>query len=417
MEDIQKKFNLPKYIHGKSFADASKLIEKKFDGRTDKEAMDTKNDLMSRLRDAQEYLKEAQAYKEESSRPQEPTHTMPDGTVMPGEQHQYMHGGYKKTNDYNHGGPHNVMPPDDLTEFLKRNAPRTEVQGVTNEIPTYEAAYPDEANPQFALEDNKTPSLDGSDPTQYEIQKAEGLGDTLNQEEVKSLANNNEVPTLTPEMVINMSSSSEGKGKGKEKKGLDKDKISKLLTTAGGLVPSAMNLAQLASLKKAGKYQGAKLNSTYEKQITDEAALQNAQAVESRAQRNAMRSNSGSQAMLLNNLRGQGLNALKAQGDAYMKSRLNNQEENRRQNAFNARQEEANVAYSRQDDMINMQNEGAYDSTKSALMAGLATDVGKMSKEALFKKYPELMGMDYDWLGKFSGKDKKKKNKNKTQDS
>ena len=43
MKEITKKFNLPKYIHGKSFAEASKLIEKKFKGRSDKEAMDTKN--------------------------------------------------------------------------------------------------------------------------------------------------------------------------------------------------------------------------------------------------------------------------------------------------------------------------------------------------------------------------------------
>lgn len=350
MEDIQKKFNLPKYIHGKSFADASKLIEKKFNGRTDKEAMDTKNDLMSRLRDAQEYLKETQAYKEESSKPQEPTHTMPDGTVMPGEQHQYMHGGYKKTNDYNHGGLHDdIMPP-----------------GM------------------------------GRDPFS---------------------TGNNQEEDLDVAVITEKENENENDGNGKFFNDDRKEKIENALISTGRLAPAAMNLAQLASLKKAENYRGARLNSTYEKQITDEAALQNAQAVENRAQRNAMRSNSGSQSMLLNNLRGQGLNALKAQGDAYMKSRLSNQQENRKENAFNARQEEANVAYSRQDDMINMQNEGAYDTTKSALMAGLATDVGKMSKEALFKKYPELMGMDYDWLGKFSGKDKKKKNKNKTQDS
>ena len=46
-------------------------------------------------------------------------------------------------------------------------------------------------------------------------------------------------------------------------------------------------------------------------------------------------------------------------------------------------------------------------------MSGLATDVGKMSKEALMKKYPELMGMDYDWLGEFNKKQKKAKNKSK----
>ncbi len=402
MKEITKKFNLPKYIHGKSFAEASKLIEKKFKGRSDKEAMDTKNDLMSRLRDAQEYVKEVQAYKESAdSQPQGPTHTMPDGTEMAGEQHQYMYGGYKKTNDYPHGGPHNVMPPaDDFNDFIQRMS-RPKAEALSNDVPVYEAVYPHEANPQLALMDNNTPSLDGSDSVEYEIPKTKGLESNISRERV-GLTNNSEVPALTSEIAMNMSNSD------KNKKGIDKEKLENALIAAGQIAPSAMNLAQLANLKKSDQYRSGRMNSTYDKQITDEAAMMNAMQVENAGQRNAMRSNSGSQSMLLNNLRGQSLNALKGQSDAYMKSVANNQEENRRENAFNTSKEQFNIAAQNSDDIINQQNEAAYQSTSSSLKAGLANDIGKMSKEALFKKYPELMGMDYDWLGKKVSKKNKK---------
>ena len=57
MEDIISKFNLPSYIKGKSFAEASMLINKKSGDRTDPESVETKRELMERLKDAQEYTK------------------------------------------------------------------------------------------------------------------------------------------------------------------------------------------------------------------------------------------------------------------------------------------------------------------------------------------------------------------------
>lgn len=55
--DLIKEFNLPSYTKGKSFADASKAIEAKFKGRTDKVSNETKQELLERLSQAQEYLK------------------------------------------------------------------------------------------------------------------------------------------------------------------------------------------------------------------------------------------------------------------------------------------------------------------------------------------------------------------------
>jgi len=67
MNDLIKKFNLPKYIKGKSFSDASKLIEGKFKDRLDKVSLNTKKELLNRLSKAQEYTKMQQSLKENST--------------------------------------------------------------------------------------------------------------------------------------------------------------------------------------------------------------------------------------------------------------------------------------------------------------------------------------------------------------
>jgi len=68
-EDLCKKFNLPKYIKGKSFADASKAISAKFEGLNDKAAKDTEQALMQRLANMQEYIKEQEAPAEQYQNP------------------------------------------------------------------------------------------------------------------------------------------------------------------------------------------------------------------------------------------------------------------------------------------------------------------------------------------------------------
>lgn len=57
MEDIIKKFNLPNYIKGKSFSDASKAIMNKFKDREDNLSKKTMAEMLGRLKQAQEYVK------------------------------------------------------------------------------------------------------------------------------------------------------------------------------------------------------------------------------------------------------------------------------------------------------------------------------------------------------------------------
>ena len=80
--NIMSKFNLPTYVKGKSFSEASAMIAKRFEDRNSPEAIATLNDLQGRLQQAQEYVKSVQ---EAKTRPQ---HQMPDGSMMDGASHQ-----------------------------------------------------------------------------------------------------------------------------------------------------------------------------------------------------------------------------------------------------------------------------------------------------------------------------------------
>lgn len=65
-EDLAKQMNLPSYIKGKTFANASKSINDKFKDRNDIHTKATQKELLDRLANAQEYLKQQEAQINES---------------------------------------------------------------------------------------------------------------------------------------------------------------------------------------------------------------------------------------------------------------------------------------------------------------------------------------------------------------
>lgn len=79
--NIMSKFNLPTYLKGKSFSEASAMIAKRFEGRNSPEDVETLNELQGRLQQAQEFVKSEQESKSE------PQHQMPDGSMMDGAAH------------------------------------------------------------------------------------------------------------------------------------------------------------------------------------------------------------------------------------------------------------------------------------------------------------------------------------------
>ncbi len=64
-ENMTKEMNLPNYIKGKTFADASKAIDNKFKDRNDKHSLETKNVFLDRLKQAQEIVKQQEQQKAE----------------------------------------------------------------------------------------------------------------------------------------------------------------------------------------------------------------------------------------------------------------------------------------------------------------------------------------------------------------
>lgn len=109
-ENMTKALNLPTYIKGKTFADASKSINNKFKDRNDKPSLETKKTLLNRLTQAQEQLKaQKQAELEQINQsmqansqqiPDQMNGDIPQGIeefVQP-EQHQMWDGGSTELN-------------------------------------------------------------------------------------------------------------------------------------------------------------------------------------------------------------------------------------------------------------------------------------------------------------------------------
>ena len=59
--------------------------------------------------------------------------------------------------------------------------------------------------------------------------------------------------------------------------------------------------------------------------------------------------------------------------------------------------------------MLNLEQQAAYQTNKSKLLSQIGNDLGGVGKEELLKRYPELMGMNYNWKGKHKSKTQKKK--------
>lgn len=85
-------FQLPKYIKGKTFAEASKAIDNKFKDRTDPYSTQTKEELLERLAKAQEYVKMQESLKTNSQEvPDQMQGEIPEGM------NEFWNGGYSNS--------------------------------------------------------------------------------------------------------------------------------------------------------------------------------------------------------------------------------------------------------------------------------------------------------------------------------
>lgn len=183
------------------------------------------------------------------------------------------------------------------------------------------------------------------------------------------------------------------------------------------LAPIAMNALQLKNLKKPETEGYDKLDARYKKQIVDEKSLQNiVRESEANTRGAILGSSGGSGSVARANILGAQINTTKALSDAYLKASGLNRSEGRMEQEFNLAIDRTNLGQSNREILANAQNLGAYNTQKSQLRAAIATDFGSLGKEELFKKYPELMGYDYDDLGRFIKWDKAQKAKKAKKD-
>ncbi len=178
---------------------------------------------------------------------------------------------------------------------------------------------------------------------------------------------------------------------------------------ASRYAPVAMNALQLSQLKKPKNEVLGRLGNRYQEQLTDERSLQNIVAKNNASNRNAIvGASGGSGSAARANLIANSLRSTEAESRAYMQSAEANNAERRKGQQFNLGVDKVNLQQSNLENDINARNKGNYDTQKSKLMAQLGQDFGAIGKEELFKKYPELMGMDYKWLGQYIKRNKKK---------
>lgn len=488
--DIIAKFNLPSYIKGKSFSEASALIAKKFKDRNSREDVDTLNELQGRLQQAQEFVK---AEKEAMSKPQ--NQFKKGGTIE--ESSSYKFGGFKESQfgaGLQEGASSEELsgsitagiggvaaladmgnqafgstgidtsgataPPDvpsqgasaatgamkgaaagkafgpwgqavgavvggasglvggkraqdDANEAAfnyevgQHNSASNSYKsggnmyfgggqisdlfnsGILDSITSKENNFPDNNSLKDRIVNNfQLESLGVDDDSLDAIESDSQLAD------LSRFSNSFDSPTAGQSFVDASSDTSN------DVKKTDPDKK---FNPAESLryAPSAMNLVQLASLKPHNTIGADRLGNQYNEQYVDEKGLQNTVQNSVNNNRNAILSSSGGDAGAARaNLLASQLQGSKALSQAYQQAGAENRQENRAGQQFDLNVDTANIQQSNRAQNLNLEQEAAYRTNKSRLMAQLGQDLGGIGREELFKKYPELMGLSYDWKGR-----------------
>lgn len=488
-----KEFNLPNYIKGKSFAEASKAIDAKFKGRENSEALATKKELLSRLSKAQEYTKM-------QSEVAQPGAGMPGMNQMPGGENPAMsqpqnkfffggkeeEGGGSAFGDMDKSGKIGAVAGDaglalgfaqdalgdtgvdtsglagrqDAVDGRGWSAAGAGLQGAAAGAKygplgaaiggvvgvgssligsgRKDKAISD-ANMNAGLIENNKFSNDFSKGGKLRTNDFSGGGKFGDKFKDVELANtpqltlgnygitgaknkwqmNTEGTTMEGEdkLVNSPTFNTEVLGEntarydsldgrkhntkvGNAVKGAaswGKENFGDILRTA----PAIGNALQLANMKKADKVRLDRIESRYKPDYVDEKALENKVQNESNNTTRALAgASNGSMGALRSSLLGSQLNKTNALSDSYLKADGINRAENAKAQDFNNRNEHANLRQGTLEQQMNDQNEGAFNSAKSALQSQLANDIGNFGKEKVnMKQVAEMFG--YTWDGKY----------------
>ena len=173
---------------------------------------------------------------------------------------------------------------------------------------------------------------------------------------------------------------------------------------AGALryAPVAMDAFQLANLKKPDIESLPKLGNKYKPSYVDERQLQNQALNQYNAAANAIKgASSGSQGALRSGLLMAHLNSQKGLSAAQAQATQANRAEDKFGQQFDLNVAQSNNRTSMMEKDWNARNKGNYETQKSKLLSSLGTSAGNIGLEETRKKYPERLGLLYDWMGKY----------------
>ena len=158
---------------------------------------------------------------------------------------------------------------------------------------------------------------------------------------------------------------------------------------------------QLANLKKPKDVSLGRLTDKYDEQFVDEKAMQNVVEGQAANTRSALQNASGGSAAALRaNLLGSQVQSQAAMSQAYNQAAAENRNERRQAQQFNAAVNQANMAQADKETEMNLVQKAGYDTNRSRLLAQLGADASGIGQEELFKRFPELAGLGYDYKGR-----------------
>lgn len=180
-----------------------------------------------------------------------------------------------------------------------------------------------------------------------------------------------------------------------------KQNVGELLGKTARYAPALMNAIQLAKLKKPEGVVLNKLNNRYKPTYADLAQQQNIVNQELNNTNAAIQQSGASQGASRAAMLGAQLNKTRALSNAYAQAQAQNAQQDNIAQQFNLGIDQTNLQQANLQQDINDRNMGNYDTQKSKLISQLGTDIGNIGKEQLFKQYPKMMGLGYNWNGKY----------------
>ena len=412
-KDLIKQFNLPGYVKGKTFADASKAINNKFKDRDDPTSIKTKEELLSRLAKAQEYIKMQESLAANAEEVPE-MQNIPEQFAEGGSMNDYL-GVAKTALDFGNElfGDTGVDDSGNM-QYEKVNEFGSTASGALKGVQAGTAILPGigtavgalaggvsglfgakrknedivEANNNFAL--SKTANLRSDFGMGGKMKYAEG-GNLDDLFKVKNEAFNNAV-NFEPTMAT--FNKAEGKGLARGVNWLSEN-----FGNIAQYAPIVNNALELKNLDKPITERGTRMDNMYAKNLFDTNTLVN-QVNQNDVNAALEEASGGDLGALRTNILAGNLNKNKAISEAMMKADQINRDEGRFKFQSDFNKDRINVSLDQNYLERKDRDMGMYETTKSNLRRQLFEDLGDIGREEVNKKLVRDM-FGYKWNGKY----------------